>query len=403
MKRRSCGIFFLLLGLYALPFGWVMAGATGKTAASSPLHAVALSYDGQHLAWIDPHDGGNRLMLASWSGKDAHALALPEACDATGFRWSSDWNWLAVAGRCGNNSIIWLKDVQADKPLHTIARVPGRVACLQWSSDDQYLVYLHAPDMTRPVNPESVCRLDPARRGSGAVTKQQLVMVPVQGQRTPVVLSPHGDQVYAFRLSPKGHRVAYTVAGSDTGSRLYVRQIRADDRPRLLVDTARVQGDLHAGIVVNPQWSPSSVRILFQAAPAGTGVLAGRDVFSIPASGGTAVSLTAGNAVKPTWFRFLKNGVLLATQINGGKVDVVGYVVNGGVALQAATWFTVDSVIGDGREPLAVSLVYLPGRRPTVAYAQRSSGQPVQIHAGVFMFNAPPVVAEQAAVVQVRH
>src|SRR5512142_3389895 len=50
--------------------------------------AVARSHDGQHLAWIPSHGGERTLMLASWKGQNAHAIAIPGGCGEQGIRWA---------------------------------------------------------------------------------------------------------------------------------------------------------------------------------------------------------------------------------------------------------------------------------------------------------------------------
>ena len=62
--------------------------------------AVALSHDGQHLAWVVAHREQTQLMLGSWNGQNAHAVAIPGGCREEDLRWAPRWNMLAVLTRC---------------------------------------------------------------------------------------------------------------------------------------------------------------------------------------------------------------------------------------------------------------------------------------------------------------
>ena len=42
--------------------------------------AVALSYNGQHLAWIVAHADKTELMLGAWNGEHAQAVPIPGDC-----------------------------------------------------------------------------------------------------------------------------------------------------------------------------------------------------------------------------------------------------------------------------------------------------------------------------------
>ncbi|HVU83155.1 MAG TPA: S9 family peptidase, partial [Rhodanobacteraceae bacterium] len=119
--------------------------------------AVALSYDGQHLAWVVAHDEKTELMLGAWNGQNAHAVAIPGGCREEGIRWAPRVNHLAVLTRCevdpSNtkpiNGAIWLIDVDAGTPPRKLANVEGFAQGMQWSRDGQHIAFLYVPGATR--------------------------------------------------------------------------------------------------------------------------------------------------------------------------------------------------------------------------------------------------------------
>src|SRR5690242_17555030 len=52
------------------------------------IEAVALSYDGRHLAWVVSQDEKTRLELASGTGRDPQAVAIPGGCRIEDLRWA---------------------------------------------------------------------------------------------------------------------------------------------------------------------------------------------------------------------------------------------------------------------------------------------------------------------------
>jgi hypothetical protein len=62
--------------------------------------SVALSHDGAHLAWTQSQHGKKALMLASWDGKNAHAVKIPGDCHEEDIHWAPDSDDLAILTRC---------------------------------------------------------------------------------------------------------------------------------------------------------------------------------------------------------------------------------------------------------------------------------------------------------------
>jgi dipeptidyl aminopeptidase/acylaminoacyl peptidase len=364
--------------------------------------AVALSYDGQHLAWVVAHDEKTELMLGSWNGQNVHSIAISGDCREEDLRWAPRWNMLAVLTRCRVDpsntkpihGAIWLIDVNAGKPLRKLADLDGFAEDMQWSRDGKRIAFLFVPGATRL--PAATASGNPRVGviGETDVQVQYVASIDVSGGR-PELLTPDGLYVYEFRNSSTGNRIAYTAApppGDNNWwtAKLYVQEAKTGAAPRELVDPGAIRGSLHGLQIALPRWSPGDARILFIGGLMSDRGATGGDIYSVPASGGTPVNLTQGAKVTPSWFTFLDARSLLVNQIAKGKVQVTEYTVSGNHARQTRTWFTAPGTLGDGRAALSVSLSDKSPRR--IAYAAESFEHPPELHAGQLTTAPPPAI-----------
>lgn len=364
--------------------------------------AVALSYNGQHLAWIVAHGDKTELTLGAWNGAHAQAVPIPGDCREEGIRWAPRANELAVLTRCKIDpsntkpisGAIWLIDVDAGKPPRKIADIGGFASGLQWSRDGKRIAFLYVPGATRL--PEATASGNPRVGVIGAsdVQVQHVANIAVSGG-APQVLTPSDLYVYEFRASSTGNRIAYAAAkppGDDNWwtAKLYVQDAHAGAAPSLIVDPATVSGPLHGLQIALPRWSPNDARILFIGGLMSDRGATGGDIYGVPASGGTPVDLTEGAKVTPSWFTFLDAHSLLVNQIASGKTQVTEYTLAGNSARQTRLWFTAPGGIGDGRAALSVSLSRKPPLR--TAYVGNSFDQAPEVHAGQLTTAPPPAV-----------
>ena len=364
--------------------------------------AVALSYDGQHLAWLVSHDDKTTLTLASWNGQNARAIAIPGDCHEEDLRWAPRANELAVLTRCKVDpsntkpiqGAIWLIDVADNKAPRKIADLEGFASSMEWSRDGQRIAFLYVPGATRL--PFATASGNPRVGviGETDVQVERIAQVPV-ADGAPEILTPAGLYVYEFRLSPIGNRIAYTAApppGDNNWwtAKLYVQDARAGDAPKVIVDPASVGGSLRGLQMALPRWSPDAARILFIGGLMSDRGATGGDIYAVPATGGTPVDLTPGVKVTPSWFSFLDARSLLVNQIARGKMQVTEYTLDGNVARQTRTWFTAPGGVGDGRAALSAAV---SGKAPLrIAYAGDSFEHPPEVHAGLLATRPPPAV-----------
>ena len=366
------------------------------------IHAVALSYDGLHLAWTVSQHGPTRLELASGSGRDPRAVTIPGDCNVEDLSWAPRADELAVLTRCkvdpSNtkpiNGSIWLVDAQAHASPHKIADLDGFADGLQWSTDGKRIAFLFVPGATRL--PEATASGNPRVGviGGEAMQVQNVAAVAVAGGK-PQVLTPAGLFVYEFRWSPVGGRIAFTAApppGDDNWwtAKLYVQQAEAGATPKMIVDPGSVTGPLHGLQIALPRWTPDATQIFFIGGLMSDRGSTGGDLYSVSADGGAPVDMTEGTHVTPSWFTFLSPRRLLVSQIASGKVELTEYTIAGSAtARQTRTFFSVSGSIGNGRAARAVAL---SSDHKRIAYYQSSFEQPPEVHAGVLGTAPAPTV-----------
>ncbi|HJP98653.1 MAG TPA: hypothetical protein VJ862_08845 [Rhodanobacteraceae bacterium] len=368
--------------------------------------AVALSWDGQHLAWITAHGGEHALMLASWKGGNAHPVAIPGGCHEEGVRWAHHWNELAVLTRCKADpsstqpirGAIWVVDVNAGTAPRKVADLAGLAEGMQWSRDGKRIGFLYEPGATR--SPYATASGNPRVGVIGDQDVRRGVAAVAAAGGTPEMLTPESLYVYEFRFSSIGNRIAYTAAqppgGDNRGTaKLYTQDATPAATPKMIVDPSTAKGPLHGLQIALPRWSPDDARILFIGRLVGDRGVTGGDIYGVPESGGMPVDLTEGTKVTPSWFTFLGPRSLLVNQIASGRIQVTEYTLVGNHARQTRTWFTAVGMIGDGRAPLAVSLSSKRPRR--IAYAQSSFDRPPAVHSGVLGTQPPPAVSSHDA------
>ena len=365
--------------------------------------AVALSHDGQYLAWVVSHHDDTQLQLGSPSGKDVRTVATPDGCRVEDLRWAPRADTLAVLTRCrmdpGNtrpiHGAIWLLDATSGQPPHKLTDLDGFAGGMQWSTDGKQIAFLYVPGATRLA--EATASGNPRVGVIGGENEQvqHVATVAISGG-TPQLLTPQALFVYEFRLSPVGQRIAYTAApppGDDNWwtAKLYVQDASAGASPKTIVDPAAVTGSLHGLQIALPRWSPNAAQIFFIGGLMSDRGATGGDLYSVPASGGEPMDMTAGVKVTPSWFTFMGPRTLLVSQLASGKVQLAEYTIKGTSAAQTKTWFSVPGTIGNGRAALAVSIAH-DRTPPRIAYAQSSFEHAPEVHSGVLGTMPPPVV-----------
>ncbi|HEX5354187.1 MAG TPA: hypothetical protein VFW60_08915 [Rhodanobacteraceae bacterium] len=341
----------------------VHAGANGIDNGPS---AIALSYDGQHLALIASDHGNARLELASPSGLNLRVVDLPGGCAVRSIGWAPKRNLLAASTQCGGKSdpsgirsAVWVLDPQAGKRPRKLADLKGTARDVQWIVDGNvgsWIAFLHASD----------------GNGNAVVAKVPLAGGSVQA------ITPATLDVHEFRCSLYyWNNLMFTAVpvGVDNSAivpELFVNNLADNAAPTLVFDPNTAKGALHGIYVTEPRGGESGLIFLGKTSRYSS---SGNLYRVAVKAGATPVNATENLRVKVSWFE-LGYGGWLATQVTNGKTKVVKLSVYETWARRTAVLFTLPGTISDGRAPSSFSTTiktFRNGNVPRIAFLQRAS------------------------------
>lgn len=390
-----------------------------STPASAHLHgilkipAVAVSNApggpaAPQLAWITSKAGATKLLLATLSGKDAHAVAIPGNCAATGLRWanggyplprSDAWHELAIITRCNSggarmHSVIWLLDAhRIEQPPRKIADLPGYAHCMQWTAQNKGIAFLYVPGAVHPPDAatEGNCQSQGINDAPDSATDVQRVgMVSLADGKVKDV-TPIGMNVYEFAWTTFGKQALLYVATQPGETRwnakLYRKWGDASPAQWVVIDpmTSRQLRGRHVSM---PSWGLYQPMVYFLAVKNAKNV-AGGDWYRASAKGDAVVNLTEHTNLKPSWVDSFGTGARSV----GGEVEILSMARRASAPGNTTrVLFSVPGAVSDGRYPLALSVT-----QEGVAYVEELRGSAPTVHAARDHGRAAPVLVAPMA------
>ena len=244
---------------------------------------------------------------------------------------SPDGKWIVYDGDQAGNSDIYLQGVGGQTAINLTADSPDGDTQPAFSPDGERIAFRSE------------------RQGGGIF---------VMG-RTGESVRRITDNGYTPAWSPDGRRLVFATADANVfsrdGSQLWIVTLASGEKSRVAEDDA-----------VQPSWSPNGFRIAYWTI-LGKGQIAGqRDIYTIPAEGGTPVAVTADAAIdwNPVWSADGRH--LYFSSNRGGSMNVwrvaigerSGQVSGPAEAITAPSAFAGHlSVSRDGRHLASASVV----------------------------------------------
>ena len=246
--------------------------------------------------------------------------------------WSPDSSQLAFLSTCGAASPgqqqIFLF-APASQQIRQLTHVSGSLQELAWSPDGRQIGFLFVENATR-----SAGALDAMKPWSGVIGEdgveiQRVAAVGVDTGRTQV-LTPANLHVFEFDWAPAGQpaALAYIAAPAPGENNWWVADLYTQTfgkeldclnaaqtqacatlehtpaAPRVVLDTSKISGPLHALQLAVPRFSPDGSQIAFIGGLMSDQGSTGGDLYTIPATGGVPKDLTPDRPASPAWFRW---------------------------------------------------------------------------------------------------
>ncbi|GGA30718.1 alpha/beta hydrolase family protein [Dyella nitratireducens] len=369
------------------------------------INEVALSPDGQHLAWVVDTQDKPSIMLADTDGKHAHSIGLaskPGVCSESSLAWAPDSRHLAFLSNCASTRTgmggnkqpdLYVLDVSSQAKPERLAALDGYANALSWSPDGKTLAFLYVEGATRRASALAAAKPAIGEIGVEGIEVQRIATVPAQGGSLQQI-TPATSHVYEFAWAPDSARVAYVAApppGDNNWwiAQLYVQAAQPNASRTALVDPNTMSGSLHGLQIALPRWSPDGSRIAFIGGLMSDQGFTGGDLYGVSASGGAPVDLTPGIHVTPSWFTWSSPQSLLVDQISNGQAQLAEYSIGPKQAKQQRVLFTAAGYVGDGTAILGLSF---SADHRQVAFMQTSFEAAPEVYAGTVGNGMPAAV-----------
>jgi len=306
----------------------VCTAAATQVQAPRSFDQVAISPDGNHLAWIGPSsEEGSGLTpppgiyVKDLSSSDSKARRITattgETANEGSIAWSRDSKRIAFLSDAGNSGQLqlYVADV-AGGPVHKLTTLTGYLSDPIWSPDGKTIAFLFIENAPRVAGP-----LMPMTPETGVIEskiyEQRLALADVASGKVRA-LSPEDMYIYEYDWSPDGRSFAVIAAHGEGDSNWYVAQLYA------LAVTSGEMKPLHKPPlqIAVPRWSPDGKSIAFIGGLMSDEGSTGGDIFIVPAGGGEARNSTPEIAASPSALQWISPDRILFTETVDGETGI---------------------------------------------------------------------------------
>ncbi len=301
----------------------LQAQRQGAEAPVTHFSSVSVSPDGKNLVWIasGPSSRG-ALMLAGGGGKATpKSLTLPgvDAGSISAAIWSRDSRKIAVLASTEHGTPALFELNSDGAGVRRVALIPGSVHGPKFSPDGSRIAFLYSSPSEQSNGPTQATPRDTGVMDTH-IDRQHLATVDVASGNMKVVSKP-GLYVYEFDWSPNGKEFVVSDANGSGNNNWWVARLEAIDAA---TGAARAIAKPTMQIA-QPSWSPDGKLIAFIGGLMSDQGSTGGDLYTVPATGGTARDVTPNIKVSLNSFRWVGPGTVLATMAyRSRRCTVVG-------------------------------------------------------------------------------
>jgi dipeptidyl aminopeptidase/acylaminoacyl peptidase len=280
-------------------------------AATRAFEEVAISPDGQRVAWVEKliakgRDTGRAAVFAATVDGKRPPARIGEGRHIA---WSHDGTRLAYV-----DTQLYVATIGG--AARKLTNLIGYVTDPAWSPDDGQIAILFAEHAASGGGPIEATPVETGLIG-GAIHNQRLTLVEVRGGAVRQV-SPPELHVYEYDWSPDGERFALTAAPGPGDNNWWTAQLYT-----MPIATGAVTSIHKPPLqIAQPRWSPDGAAIGFIGGLMSDEGATGGDVFTIPADGGKAVDRTPGRTSSPNTIHWLSPSQMLVAEFVGGSTAI---------------------------------------------------------------------------------
>src|ERR1700722_12621260 len=302
-------------------------------------HQVALSPDGQMIAWTVDADGGIELQVAPTADPSRpHRLTAGNgaSCSEENLAWAPDSKTLAFTSDCnaqdsaGGQADVYLAvPSAASSSPRRLTHLHGGVTTLAFSPDGLHIGCLYIEGASRPAGALAAVK-PPARGIGGEGLEIQRVAVIEAASGDSRQATPAAPHVYEYDWAPDSRQLTYVAAPPPGENNWWVAQLYTQPltggEPRSILAPEHTPGPLHGLQMAVPRWSPDGQQIAFIGGLMSDQGATGGDIYLIPAAGGEAKDVTPNANKTAAWIHWTNpaegSAQLLVSWVSSGQVEI---------------------------------------------------------------------------------
>jgi dipeptidyl aminopeptidase/acylaminoacyl peptidase len=352
--------------------------ALDSLAAVGTFKQVAISPDGERVAWVESLKGGRSAIFVETRGSSEKPRRISAGDGGAEYAehdvaWSPDSKKLAfLSDREGSGQLQLYVSDATGHAARQLTYLTGFLVSPSWSPDGTQLALLFTENAPRAAGP-----LEPMTPPSGLIERhiyeQRVATVEVASGQVRQV-SPSDLYIYEYDWSPDGKSFVATAAHGAGDANWWIAQLCT-----IAIPTGEVSFIYKPRLqIAQPRWSPDGGTVAFIEGIMSDEGSTGGDIYTIPAGGGEARNLTPGVKASPATLTWLSSSerILFIEEIDGasgiatidvreGKIETLW---NGPETISTGSaWDSGISLANDGK---------------TCALVRQSFQQPPEVWAG---------------------
>ena len=332
MHSKTRLLLALALGMVGAATGYAVQKSSIDEAIDSlfavrTFKQVAISPDGKKVAWVESMRGkaqeptNNSAIYVATLGFSEQPRRVSAGDGSAEYAehdiaWSPDSKKLAFLSDKGASDQLQLYVSDATgHAARQLTRLTGFLASPTWSPDGKRLALLFTENAPRVPGP-----LEPMTPPSGLIEQhvyeQRLTTIEAASGQVRQI-SPPDLYIYEYDWSPDGQRFVATAAPGEGDANWWIAQLCTID-----IDSGEVRFIYKPPLqIAEPHWSPDGKTIAFIGGIMSDEGSTGGDIYTVPAGGGEARSLTPGIKASPATLAWLPSSeeILITEQIDGAS------------------------------------------------------------------------------------